>query len=411
MPTHRERTIILLVAAVQFVNILDFVMVMPMGPDFAAALGIPSSNLGLIGGSYTAAAAVSGLAGSLFLDRFDRRTALGVAMLGLVFGTAMGAFATGLPSLMLARVVAGIFGGPATSLSLSIVADVVPPERRGKAMGTVFGAFSVAQVIGVPAGLFFAHLFTWRAPFVGVAGIGVVVALTAVFLLPPMRGHLAAVHRSTTTFADLAGQRMVVLSWAMTFLVMMAGFVLIPVISPYIQFNLGYPRERLALPYLVGGCVSLVSLQVAGRATDRVGSFVVGTFGTVLLVAVSAAAFLVFPPLIGPVAIVAFFMFAMAFRNVAYNALTSRVPALGERARFMSIQSSVQHGASALGAFLSSRLLSELPDHRLVGIERAAAVSIGVSLTLPFLLRAVEGGVRRREAARTQALAPEMAAS
>ena len=68
-----ERVIVLLIGAVQFVNILDFVMVMPMGPDFAVALHIPSSKLGWIGGAYTAAAAVSGLVGSLFLDRFDAR--------------------------------------------------------------------------------------------------------------------------------------------------------------------------------------------------------------------------------------------------------------------------------------------------------------------------------------------------
>ena len=152
-PEQRERAVVLLVAAVQFVNILDFVMVMPMGPDFAAALGIPASKLGLIGGSYTAAAAISGLACSFFLDRFDRRPALGVAMLGLVAGTAMGGLATGMPSLLAARIVAGLFGGPATSLSFSIIADVVPAQRRGTAMGIVMGAFSIASVLGVPAGL------------------------------------------------------------------------------------------------------------------------------------------------------------------------------------------------------------------------------------------------------------------
>ena len=82
-----ERTIVFCVAAVQFVNILDFMIVMPLGPDFAKALGIPLSKLGYVGGAYTAAACVSGLAGALFLDRFDRRKALGVAMLGLTLGT------------------------------------------------------------------------------------------------------------------------------------------------------------------------------------------------------------------------------------------------------------------------------------------------------------------------------------
>src|SRR5580700_4073512 len=118
-----ELAIVLLIAAVQFVNILDFVMVMPMGPDFARGLGIPMSELGKVGGSYTAAAALSGFAGSFFLDRFDRRRALAIAMLGLVTGTALGGFATGFGTLIAARILAGAFGGPATSLSFSIIAD------------------------------------------------------------------------------------------------------------------------------------------------------------------------------------------------------------------------------------------------------------------------------------------------
>ena len=46
-----ERTIVFLVGAVQFVNILDFMIVMPLGPDFAVGLDIPISKLGYIGGS------------------------------------------------------------------------------------------------------------------------------------------------------------------------------------------------------------------------------------------------------------------------------------------------------------------------------------------------------------------------
>ena len=136
MPSRRsipsERTIVFLVGAIQFVNILDFMMVMPLGPDFARALGFSASHIGYVGGAYTAAACVAGLVGALFLDRFDRRSALAVCMAGLIAGTAAGGFATGLPSLMAARVLAGAFGGPATSISLAIVADAIPAERRGK---------------------------------------------------------------------------------------------------------------------------------------------------------------------------------------------------------------------------------------------------------------------------------------
>ena len=187
-----ERTVILLVAAVQFVNILDFMMVMPLGPDFAKALAIPTAHIGYIGGAYTLAAAIAGMIGSLFLDRFDRRKALAVAMLGLVAATALGGFSVGLNSLIGARLLAGAFGGPATAVALAIVSDVVPPERRGRALGTVMTAFSVASILGVPAGLRVGTLFGWRAPFFAVASLGVLVTVAAVFACRRSRGTARA---------------------------------------------------------------------------------------------------------------------------------------------------------------------------------------------------------------------------
>ena len=405
-PARRELAVVLLVAAVQFVNILDFVMVMPMGPDFAAALGIPSSRLGLIGGSYTAAAAVAGLVSSLFLDRFDRRPALGISMLGLVAGTALGGLANDLTTLMIARMVAGAFGGPATSLAFSIVADVVPPERRGRAMGVVMGSFSIAQVLGVPAGLELARQLGWRAPFFVVAGIGALIAVGAVFLLPPLRGHLAEGHEQTPA-SQLFAQRNVLLSWVMSFVVMASAFVLVPNISAYVQYNLAYPRSRLGLLYFAGGLVSLIGLQLAGRLTDRFGSFRVGTAGTLLLSFAIFGGFVLSPPLFPVLGIFVLFMLAMSFRNVSYNTLTSKVPRSNERARFMSIQSAVQHGAAAAGAILAAQMLTELPGGALVGIERVSFVAIALGLTLPAFLFAVESAVRRR-AALSLVTAPEL---
>src|SRR5262249_50595409 len=110
--TAAERRIVLLIGAVNFINVLDFMIVLPLGPDFARALAIPASDIGFIGGAYSAAACVAGLVVSFFLDRFDRRRALAACMAGLVVGTALGGVAFDLPSLLLARVVAGLFGGP-----------------------------------------------------------------------------------------------------------------------------------------------------------------------------------------------------------------------------------------------------------------------------------------------------------
>jgi predicted MFS family arabinose efflux permease len=394
-----ERAILLLVGAVQFVNVLDFMMVMPLGPDFATALGIPNSHLGYIGGSYTAAAAVAGMLGSVFLDRFDRRSALAVAMFGLVLGTTAGGFAVGLQSLMAARILAGAFGGPATSLSLSIVADLVPPDRRGKALGVVLSTFSVAAVLGVPAGLELARRGGWRLPFFAVAGLGAVVAASAIFLMPSLRLHLTpeARQEQAKVTGPFFGRPAVLLALATTATTMIAVFVIVPNLSAYLQFNLGYPRERLGLLYLVGGACGFVTTRWAGRLTDRFGAPMVALGGTALFVAVLYAGFLPEQPLLAPLPLFVGYMVTGTFRNIAFNASTSRVPYAGERARYMSSQSAVQHLSAAAGAFLGAEMLRELPDGRLVGMPRVGLLAMGMAATMPALMALLEARLRHRK--------------
>lgn len=402
--TRGQWSIVLLIGAVQFVNILDFVIVMPLGPDFAKALNVPESHLGYVGGAYTAAACVSGLLGSLFLDKFDRRKVLAVAMLGLVAGTAAGGLAYDLPTLLFARVIAGAFGGPATSISFSIISDAIPGPLRGRAMGTVMGAFSVASVLGVPAGLMLAENFGWRAPFMGVSAIGLVVCAFAIFALPPMTGHLTKVQEKVDVFAML-GNPLVQLSYAMTAVVMMAGFVLIPNIAAYLQMNLGFPRDALKYAYGAGGVASLLATQFGGRAVDRWGSFRVGTVGATMVVGVVFGFFYlphldVATPLV--LAVFVGFMISNGLRNVSYNTLTSKVPPPALRARFQSLQSATQHGASAFAAILSAQLLTTVETSpgvkRLAGMDTVALVSISLSLVIPVLLFIVERGVKRQAA-------------
>ena len=187
-----ERLIIFLVGAIQFVNIVDFMMVMPLGPVLRAGAR------DLDRASRTDRGQLHGGGG----DRGHRRRRVSwIASTGArrwasrcsawSAGTAAGAFAHGLASLVVARAIAGAFGGPATSIALSIVADAVPPARRGRAIGAVMGAFSVASVLGVPMGLRLAIWGGWRLPFIVVAGDGRGRRRSgAAERCRPMRGHI-----------------------------------------------------------------------------------------------------------------------------------------------------------------------------------------------------------------------------
>jgi predicted MFS family arabinose efflux permease len=394
----QERKIIALLGAVQFINVLDFMMVMPLGPDFASGLGIATSRLGWIGGSYTAAASLSGLVGSFFLDRFDRKRALLWCVIGLALGTLLGGFAAGFTSLLLARIFAGLFGGPAASLTFSLAADVVPDERRGRAMGALMSAFAVASVFGVPAGLELARIGGWRLPFFGVAGLAVLVWLLSFRWLPTMRGHIARAigDRPFRATAALLRRREAWLSYGCMSAAMVAGFLLIPNLATFLEFNLGFPRDRLGLLYLVGGIASFAIMIGSGRLIDRFGESWIGGGATTLLIAVTYTGFVLIPSPVPIVLLFVGFMVAMGVRGVATTSLASRVPEAHERARFVSFMSVCQHGASAIGAFLSAAILTLGPGGVLVGMNHVALVSIVFSIFIMVFMIPLERRIHSR---------------
>ena len=410
-PAIDERRVIWLVALIQFINVLDFVMVMPLGRDFARALGFPEASLGLIGGSYTLAAAVAGIAGARFLDRFDRRTALTWAMLGLVVATAAGGLARDLPTMMAARIIAGAFGGPATSLAMAIVADVVPPARRGAAMSVVMAAFSVASVVGVPLGLYAAELGDWRTPFFALAVLGLGVTGYAWRALPPLRGHLLGTRGPATRTRDLLARRDVRLTLGAAAAMTFSVFMIVPYIRSFLQNNHGVADEQIKFLYLVGGIASFAVVRVTGPTVDRIGSTPVAALGTALVAGTMAIGFLPAAPVLPVMLVFSLFMCTASLRGVPLSALASKLPAAHERAQYMSLQSAVQHLASSAGAVVAAQIVVSAPDHHLIHIDIVVGLSAAVALAMPLLMWPVERRVRARLAAAAPAELPRAQAT
>ena len=148
----KESHLLLLLASIQFTHILDFVIIMPLGPSFMDVFKINPQEFGFIVSSYTFSAGLAGIIGTGFVDRFDRKAVLNTAYLGFVLGTYLSAISPDYKMLLLARIVSGAFGGILGAMVFSILGDVIPYERRGKASGIIMSAFSFASVIGVALG-------------------------------------------------------------------------------------------------------------------------------------------------------------------------------------------------------------------------------------------------------------------
>src|SRR2546425_407342 len=128
-----ERLLLFVLAAIQFTAIVDFLIILPLGPQYMRVFGIRPGQFGVIVSAYAISAGVSGIAAGLFLDRLDRKRALLALYLGFAIGTLFCALAPSYHLLVAARAVAGAFGGVAGALILAIIGDVVPEQRRGAA--------------------------------------------------------------------------------------------------------------------------------------------------------------------------------------------------------------------------------------------------------------------------------------
>jgi predicted MFS family arabinose efflux permease len=389
----RERSLLLALAGVQFTHILDFMIMMPLGPQLTALFGISDAQFGGLVSAYTLAAGASGLAAMAFIDRLGRKRLL-LVLYGLF---ALATLACGLAQthdqLLAARIAAGAFGGVLSALVQTIAADVVPFERRGRATATLMSAFSLSTVAGVPLGLWLAATWDWHMPFFFIAGLSVLIWGLAAASMPPLREHLAA-QREATPWAEVGGvlaDRNHLKALGFTVLLMFGGFVVIPYITIAIQANHGVSAAQVPLVYLIGGLATLVSAPIIGRLTDRLGKQ--RTFaGLALLTCVPTVALTWsgtgWP--LGAVLVVTTALFVLlSGRMIPGMALVASAAHPSMRGSFMSLNGAVQSGAMAAAAYLGGQLIGRDPSGHVTHYGVSGLVACGAAVLAVAMVRAL----------------------
>jgi len=381
---RREIVLLLILASVQFTSIVDFMVVMPLGPQLMRKLAIDPAQFGWIVASYTIAAGLAGLLASSIMDRFGRKAAFLTLYSGFLLGTLFCGLSRGYWVLLSARVLTGGFGGILGGMALAIIADVFPEERRGRATGVLMSAFAVASVIGVPVGLSLGTEFGWNVPFLILAGLGLPVLFVALRFLPPLRDHLqhASHAHPVLQILDTFSHSNNLRAFALTVAVMLGNFSVIPYISVSLVSNVGVD-EKTGLPwvFVTGGLLTLVGAPLIGRLADHFGKLrvyrVVATFSIGLMLVVTN---LPRVPLALAVGLVGTFMLSNAGRMVA--ALTMITGSVERRLRggFMSANSAVQHLASGVGASIGGQILVKSTDGTLHNFNKVGLLAVTATL-------------------------------
>ena len=351
---------------------------------------ISAVQFGVLVSSYTAAGAISSLLVAFVLDRFDRRTMLMWGYGLFILSTLACALATSFEMLLIARILAGVFGGLLGVIVQTIIGDVVPFERRGAAMGKLMAAFSVATIAGVPTGLIAATYFGWHAPFWMLVIMGAFIFVFAWINIPSLNKHMTAEKPPVfATFARILSNPLYWLAICFTSMMTFTGFVVIPFITIYIQGNLQVAAEQVPWIYFVGGIATLISSPIIGKIADRIGKprtyISLAILTTVPMVVLTNLPML---PLWMILLVTSAFFVVISGRMIPAMAIITQVPANNQRGAFMSLNNSVQSAAMALGSvvggWLSNGSNSTLASFELNGW--VAAVTSLLSIGLLMLL-------------------------
>lgn len=394
MFSKQEKILLGILAAIQFSSIVDFMIMMPLGPQLMRMFAINPHQFGLLVSSYTFCAGISGFMASFFMDKFDRKLSLLFFFIGFSLGTVACGISPSYETLLLARGLTGIFGGVLSSLVLSIVSDAISYERRGSAMGVIMTSFSMASVLGVPFSLFLANQYSWHAPFVFLGVISLALCLVIWFHVPPMRLHLMEArakeppHRVLTRILHNKNQRRALLFMSS---VMFGHFAIIPFLSPSLVANAGMTEAQLPFMYMTGGIFTIFTSPWIGRLADRYGKHKVFLWGALItLLPYWVITHLGPTPLWIILAICAFFFVSSGGRMIPATALVSGTALPQTRGSFMSIVSCVQQLSSAVSSYIAGWIVTTNATGRLENYNVVGYVAVAFTFVAIYLSKKIQ---------------------
>lgn len=368
---------------------MDFMIMMPLGPQLMDLLDITPQQFSLAVSAYAITAGISSFISAFFVDQFDRKKVLTFAYIGFIIGTFSCAFAPNYAFLVAARVLAGLFGGLIGAQVLAIVADTFEYNRRAAAMGVLMTAFSAASVAGVPTGLWLAAQYSWHVPFLAIGFLGIGVLLLITLVLPSMTRHIQEKSPDRKRFqvlTDIFKTPNQMRALSLSIVLMMGHFAIIPLITPSLVGNVGYEQDKIFLIYFVGGLLTIFSAPLVGKLADQKGKYPVFVFFALSsLIPVWLITNLWPMPLWSVLTISGLFFVVVNGRMIPTQALISSVVKPQQRGGFMSINSSMQQLSTGVAAVIGGALVTESPSGRLEHYDWVGYFSITLILASVWL--------------------------
>lgn len=350
-----EIFVILILALTQFTVVLDFIVISPLGDLLMKSLNLSTTQFGLTVSVYAFSAGLSGLLTAGFADRYDRKKLLLFFYIGFILGTLFCGLSHTYTMLLLARIFTGIFGGVIGAISMTIVSDLFPLEKRGRVFGFLQMGFGASQVLGIPLSLYIANLWGWQWPFLMIVGLSLIIWFSIVLKIRQMSAHLEFKNEQNAIrhLWHTMTLRKYRIGFLATAFLSLGSFMMMPWGSAYVINNLKITVEQLPFIYMASGVCSLTIMPIVGKLSDRFDKLHLFTIASVILIVV-----IIIYANLGPtpfwIVLIMNLGLQVGFlsRTVPSISLTSALPQKQDRGAFMGINSSLQQIAGGMAAAL-----------------------------------------------------------
>lgn len=278
----------------------------------------------------------------------DRKKVIMISLTVFILGSLLSAWSPSFSFLLFTRVILGISAGVFSVLALSMAANLVPREQMGNAIGTVAMGFGAALVLGLPLGIMLGQWIGWRAIFLSLAALSIIMGIFLIRFLPPIAGEAKnPIKDQLSIFKNRK-----VVTGLFIFLFAITGYSTVyTYIVPFFQDVVGIHPSVISWAMLFIGIFATLGTRFGGYAADRW-----GIAKTVLVsLLLHAAALLILP--VGTSWIVIVFLLCAVWvsaSNTTIPAMQSffvqQAPNSSELA--LSVSSSAAHIGLAIGAGL-----------------------------------------------------------
>ena len=380
---QRGVLLIVILAFLQFIFAIDYILILPLGPKIMTGLHIGTVQYGILISVYTVSAAIMGFLSSFFIDTYPRKHILIFALIVFMIGNVCFVLSNSFAWIVLSRILTGSFGGVLSSLVMIYLGDLFPMSKLGRNTSAIMISNAMAAILGIPIALFIAETYTWQVPFAGMLLINALVLLLCLFYMPAVSAPIKKKERKKLWYF-IKNPKFI---WPILFMSMLTfagGATILPYLSTFVMTNLSFTNTDVSFIFFCGGLAALLVNLFIGFFIDQYGRQ--NTFLIINFISIIPVILLTLSPFDDRIIIllVTTFFFGMSTaRNVSGVAYLNSLMPHENRGRYVTINNSVQLMASSIATVLSGWLLYT-ENHLIVNFDLLGIIAICATITCIF---------------------------